>query len=101
MPRNYLCFPSKQVDHLVRLGIFIFAALDLGLFGGMLIPLILAGLCLSSFAPLRKIISRKGANALPPTSPKKSRNMSLFFWVGIFFLLLSGEVSVDLFTSTV
>jgi hypothetical protein len=33
MPRNYLCFPSKQVDHLVRLDIFIFAALDLGLFG--------------------------------------------------------------------
>jgi hypothetical protein len=35
---------------------------------------------------------------LPPTTPKKSRNMSMFFWVGIFFLRHSEEVSVDLFT---
>jgi hypothetical protein len=28
---------------------------------------------------------RPKAFALPPTTPKKSRNMSLFFWVGIFF----------------
>jgi hypothetical protein len=28
---------------------------------------------------------RSIAFALPPITPKKSRNMSLFFWVGIFF----------------
>jgi hypothetical protein len=38
---------------------------------------------------------------LPPITPKKSQNMSLFFWVGIFFLRNSEEVSVDLFTSTI
>ena len=44
---------------------------------------------------------RPVAFLLPPTTPKKSRNMSLFFLVGIFFLRHSEEVSVDLFTSTV
>ena len=32
-----------------------------------------------------KIKIRPIAFALPPTTPKKSRNMSLFFLVGIFF----------------
>jgi hypothetical protein len=48
-----------------------------------------------------KIKIRPVAFALPSTTPKKSRNMSLFFLVGIFFLRHSEEVSVDLFTSTV
>ena len=41
------------------------------------------------------------AFVLPPTTPKKSRNMSLFFIKGYFFLRHSEEVSVDLITSTV
>ena len=32
-----------------------------------------------------KIKIRPIAFALPPITPKKSRNMSLLFWVGIFF----------------
>ena len=48
-----------------------------------------------------KIKIRPKAFVLPTTTPKKSRNMSLFFLVGIFFLRHSEEVSVDLFTSTV
>jgi hypothetical protein len=48
-----------------------------------------------------KIKIRPKAFVLPPTTPKKSRNMSLFFWVGIFFLRLSEEVSGAPFTSTV
>ncbi len=38
---------------------------------------------------------------LPPISPKKCRNLSQFFLVGIFFLWRSEEVSVDLSASTV
>jgi len=48
-----------------------------------------------------KIKIRPKAFVLPPISPKKSKNMSLFNLVGIFFLRHSEEVSVDLFTSTV
>jgi len=68
MPRNCLCFPSKQVDHLAQLVICHFCGSGFralwesarnSLYGGVLIPLILARLCPSSFAPLRKIISRK------------------------------------------
>jgi hypothetical protein len=33
-----------------------------------------------------KVKIRPKAFVLPTTTPKKSRNMSLFFWVGIFFL---------------
>jgi hypothetical protein len=44
-----------------------------------------------------KIKIRPKAFLLPPTTPKKSRNMSLFFWVGIFFLWHLGEAPVDLF----
>jgi len=48
-----------------------------------------------------KIKTRPKAFVLPTTTPKKSRNMTLFFWVGIFFLRHSEEVSVARFTSTV
>jgi hypothetical protein len=44
---------------------------------------------------------RPKAFALPTTTPKKSRYMSHFFLVGIFFFRHSEDVSVDLFTSTV
>jgi len=82
------------------------------------------------FAPLRKNISRQGVKVALDSrnddqspidklvsgrryknpaksictstyySEKKPKYVAVFF-VGIFFLLLSGEVSVDLFTSTV
>jgi hypothetical protein len=70
MPRNCLCFPSKQVDHLAQLVMCHFCGSGFralwesawnSLYSGVLIPLILARLCPSSFAHLRKIISRKGA----------------------------------------
>jgi hypothetical protein len=48
-----------------------------------------------------KIKIQPKAFILPTLTPKKSRNMSQFFLVGIFFLRHSEEVSVDLFTSTV
>jgi hypothetical protein len=48
-----------------------------------------------------KIKIRPKAFVLPPITPKKSRNMSQFFLVGIFFLLRSEEVSVDFFISAV
>src|SRR5262245_21647 len=39
-----------------------------------------------------KIKIRPNAFALPPTTPKKSRNMSMFFLVGIFFLTLGRRI---------
>jgi hypothetical protein len=44
---------------------------------------------------------RPVAFVLPPITPKKSGNMSQFFFGMDIFLRHSEEVSVDLFTSTV
>jgi hypothetical protein len=48
-----------------------------------------------------KIKIRPKAFVLPPITPKKSRNMSQFFLVRIFFLLRSEEALVDFFISAV
>jgi|SoiMethySBSTD1v2_1073268.scaffolds.fasta_scaffold3417178_1 hypothetical protein len=48
-----------------------------------------------------KVKIRPKAFVLPTLTPKKSRNMSHFFLVGIFFLRHSEEVSGDVFTFTI